>query len=135
MNGRKIFFLCVSGLCAFLVMACANHPCRTVDTSRLSEAKMPESQHDAHISVYKYDGSRQCGMGVSIPLDDMSKQLEGIPVFSKKSQNDGLMRIQVCGAQTGNAHVFEILQRDLDKAKKLGFQPWPPSQNPEPSQN
>ena len=127
-NWAARIFICV------LLSACANHPCRSVDTSRVSEANMPASQHDTHIFIYKYDGSHQCGMGVPIPLEDMAKDLDGIPIFSKKSQNDGLMRIQVCGAQTGNAHVFEILDKDLDRAKKLGFQTWPPNQTPEVAQ-
>jgi hypothetical protein len=105
--------------------ACANHPCRAVDVTRLSEANMPASQHDSHVFVYKYDGSKQCGMGVTIPIEDMAKELDGKPIFSRKSQNDGFMRIQVCGAQTGNAHVFEILEKDLASAKLLGFQSWP----------
>jgi hypothetical protein len=63
-------------------------------------------------------------MGKKISLEEMQKELKGIEVFSKTNQNDGLMRIQVCGAPTGDSNVFEIKQEDLEKALKLGFKQW-----------
>jgi hypothetical protein len=35
-----------------------------------------------------------------------------------------MMRIQVCGAATGYSNVYEIDQKDLEKALKLGFRKW-----------
>jgi hypothetical protein len=76
------------------------------------------------VKIAKPDGTLQCSQGKLIPLADMQKQLKDITVFSAKNQNDGMMRIQVCGAATGNHNVYEILESDLDKAKALGFEPW-----------
>lgn len=74
--------------------------------------------------VFKYDGTKQCGMGKKVSLSKMAKQLEGIQVYSSKEKTDGLMRIQVCGAPTGHANVFEISVKDLAEAQKRGFNPW-----------
>ena len=77
-----------------------------------------------HVYVYKADGSLQCGQGQKIPLQDMSKELLPIRIFSAESKNDGLMRIQVCGHPTGYCNVYEIVEDDLDQALKLGFKKW-----------
>ncbi len=76
------------------------------------------------IKVAKEDGTLQCSRGKLIPLADMQKDLKEITVFSSKSQNDGMMRIQVCGAPTGNYNVYEILESDLEKAQSFGFKLW-----------
>ena len=74
--------------------------------------------------IYKYDGSLQCGMGESIPLKEMAKQLDGINIYSQSKKNDGLMHIQVCGSNTGQINVYEIAEADLEKAIKKGFKSW-----------
>lgn len=79
---------------------------------------------DARISVFKYNGARQCGVGKATAIDEMAKELTGIKILSSSVKNDGLMHIQVCGGPTGQANVYEIYQVDLDKAKKRGFQVW-----------
>lgn len=76
------------------------------------------------VRVFKYDGSLQCNQGKPIALAEMQKELKGIQVYSAENRRDSLMRIQVCGAPTGQANVYEIDRRDLDQAKKLGFQIW-----------
>lgn len=77
------------------------------------------------LKVYKEDGSLQCGMGKVIPLAEMQKELGSLRVHSSAaSKNDGQMRIQVCGAPTGNCHVFEIDRADLAAAQKAGFKEW-----------
>ncbi len=35
-----------------------------------------------------------------------------------------MMRIQVCGAPTGNSNVYEIDRKDLEAALKVGFKEW-----------
>lgn len=77
-----------------------------------------------HVSVYKYDGSLQCGMGNSIALETMGKELAGIPIFSSAKKADGLMHIQVCGSATGMANVYEIPTKSLKKAESKGFKKW-----------
>ncbi|MBC7754600.1 MAG: hypothetical protein H7Z71_10210 [Moraxellaceae bacterium] len=54
----------------------------------------------------------------------MQKELKEIAVFSSMNQNDGMMRIQVCGSATGNYNVYEILESDLEKAQTYGFKLW-----------
>lgn len=76
------------------------------------------------VKVYKADGSLQCGQGSEISLEKMSKDLGDIKVLSSFKKNDGLMRMQVCGAPTGNCNVFEISETDLAAALKKGFKEW-----------
>ena len=76
------------------------------------------------VKVYKYDNSRQCGQGKALDLEDMAKQLKNVKVISQEKKNDGMMRIQMCGAPTGVANVYEIDQKDLKKAVKAGFREW-----------
>lgn len=76
--------------------------------------------------VYKYDGSKQCGMGTQISAEAMEKELKGIRVLTRKSENDGMMRTMVCGAATGQANLFEISSSDLKTAESFGFKLWPP---------
>jgi hypothetical protein len=79
---------------------------------------------EKRVFVYKYDGSKQCGAAAGVSPEVMAKELQGIKVFSKENKMDGLMHIQVCGAATGKANVFEIKAEDLAKAQAKGFQEW-----------
>ena len=54
----------------------------------------------------------------------MQKQLGDIQVHKSYNQNDGMMRIQVCGAATGNSNIYEIDRKDLAAAIKAGFKEW-----------
>ncbi len=102
---------------------CSSKPCREVSMKDVpEEIKNPTAKKVSH--VYKYDGTKQCGEGKEISLEAMSKQLENIKILSMSKKNDGMMRIQVCGAPTGQANVYEIETDNLVKAKKLGFQEW-----------
>jgi hypothetical protein len=119
----------------FSFSACQNTPCRDLRTQKsevssvvsvnstleTNEANQPAS---LKVKIYKADGSLQCNMGKRVPILDMKKQLKGITIFSQATLNDGLMRIQVCGAPTGESHVFEIAESDLQRAIKLGFKQW-----------
>jgi curli biogenesis system outer membrane secretion channel CsgG len=112
--------------------ACGTAPCNQASASASGKAPQqkgavavqgPSSSAD-HVKVYKTDGSLQCGQGKLIPVKDMEKDLQGIKVFNSYNKNDGMMRIQVCGAPTGNCNVYEIDRKDLDKALSLGFKEW-----------
>ena len=83
----------------------------------------PDSKLD-RVKVYKPDGSLQCGQGKAIPTADMQKDLKNLKVYSSSNQNDGMMRIQVCGSPTGNNNVYEIDRKNLEAAIKLGFKEW-----------
>lgn len=76
------------------------------------------------VKVAKVDGTLQCSQGKLIALAIMQKELKEIAVFSSMNQNDGMMRIQVCGSATGNHNVYEILESDLEKAQSYGFKLW-----------
>lgn len=130
---RVLLFIFLS--LAFL--GCQNRPCREIqhqkDVQKV-QAQNPngESMPKSTVSqagtlkvrVYKPDGSLQCEMGKKTSVETMEKELKGIQVFSRSNRNDGLMRIQVCGAPTGNANVYEISRNDLEKALKKGFKEW-----------
>ncbi len=100
-------------------------PTQTNDTAVQTPATTaPPTAAIVTVKVYKYDSSRQCGQGKAIALEDMAKQLKNVKVVGQEKQNDGMMRIQMCGAPSGIANVYEIDQRDLKKAVKLGFREW-----------
>lgn len=108
--------------------ACTHGNCRTqkdaAKTPATSEVPVTKSATTERVKVFKADGSLQCGQGKAIPVAEMQKQLKGITVYSSMNKNDGMMRIQVCGAPTGNSNVYEIDRKDLEAALKLGFKEW-----------
>jgi hypothetical protein len=112
-----------------VVVACANQACKIEERKDIvmtGNEKTSSQKKDLtnRVFVYKLDGSLQCGQGSKIGIDSMKKELDGIEVFSSENKHDGMMRIQVCGAPTGYANVYEIDQKDLEKALKLGFKKW-----------
>lgn len=98
------------------------------DTAPASESTNSSQQGAGmptnRVKVFKYDGSKQCGMAEATPIDKMQKELKGIKVYSSENLADGLMHIQACGTPTGKANVYEIDKKDLAAAKKLGFKEW-----------
>ncbi len=76
------------------------------------------------VKVFKYDGSLQCGTGKAISLDEMKNELSKFKIYSSEHKSDGLMHMQVCGAATGKANVYEVDRKDLADVKKLGFKEW-----------
>lgn len=127
---RMIFL----SLVVFSVAACQSGNCRQVKT-KLPKVETPEEAakvsgpnkqelNEARTFVYKYDGSKQCGEGKPIDLKVMAKELKGIKIYSMERKPDGLMHIQVCGAPTGYANVYEIDKSNLEAAKKMGFKEW-----------
>lgn len=123
--------------------ACANGPCRHLREPRLAEGQAAaEASSNASatkaatpvagstassggpvssIFVYKPDGSLQCGTAKGLSLEEMEKQLRGIPVLSRDKRPDGKMHIQVCGSPTGMINVFEIDETHLKEAEARGF--------------
>lgn len=121
-------------LIALSLMGCANKNCRQAreDASAgtppvaVSKEKDPMSKTALadRVKVHKADGSLQCGQGKAISLAEMQQQLGNIQVHKSFNQNDGMMRIQVCGAATGNSNIYEIDRKDLAAAIKAGFKEW-----------
>jgi hypothetical protein len=61
--------------------------------------------------------------GEGEPLTIARKDLENaqVRILQEKRAGDGLMHIQMCGADTGEQNYFQILKSDLEKAKTQGF--------------
>jgi hypothetical protein len=123
--GEKIMFKVFLTLLVAVLLcgACSTRSCREVNMAGVPESIQATSE-SKNILVYKYDGTKQCGEGQEITLDAMSRQLRDVKIISMSKKHDGMMRIQVCGSPTGHANVFEILEKDLAKAKSYGFQLW-----------
>lgn len=120
----------IIGLAVVLLLsACSSQPCRIeerTDIVMTGNEKVSSSKKDLtkRVFIYKPDGSLQCGMGSKIDLQAMRKELGNIEVFSSENKHDGMMRIQVCGQPTGFSNVYEIDEKDLQAATKLGFNKW-----------
>lgn len=121
-----ILFFLLSGA------SCSQTNCRP-DRSGLAKpdgaaaaAELPQREVPVYerVRVYKADGSLQCGQGKKTAISAVAKQLDGIKIFSQSKRNDGMMRIQKCGAETGDAHVFEIAKDQLPEAIGRGFKQW-----------
>ncbi len=97
--------------------------CMTGHCPPKGSKKVPEATKSW---VYKYDQSKQCQKTEGLSLESMSKELSELKIFifESKKKYDGLMRVQVCGAYTGQANLYLINSTDLDKAQANGFQLW-----------
>lgn len=130
MGLRKFVFFC--GVMLF-VFGCATGNCRS---EKMKQEKkegpmppkdnklIPETSLSERVKVFKYDGTLQCAQGKKIDLNVMQKDLKDIKVYNSFSDNDGMMRVQLCGSLTGNANVYEIDRENLKKALSLGFKEW-----------
>jgi len=107
--------------------ACSTGQCRRNADTVLEEidAKPPtgyEQQDMGQIRIAKPDGSLQCGYNEGVSLEQMAKNLiPEIRILAAEKLNDGLMRIQSCGAETGVLNVYTIRHSDLRVAQKAGF--------------
>lgn len=111
------------------ITSCSNQPCKIEERAdkKLTGNEKPASNSKdltTRVFVYKPDGSLQCEQGTKVDLNEMKKQLGSMDVYSAENKSDGLMRIQKCGNPTGNCNVYEIAEKDLDQALKLGFKKW-----------
>lgn len=106
-----------------LSVGCANHHCR-VKKEGADMAALASEAAAEKILVAKPDGSQQCESASGISLDKMAKDLGEIKIYRQFKMNDGMMRIQVCGAPTGMYNVYEIDATDRQKALNVGFEVW-----------
>lgn len=79
---------------------------------------------DRHVFVYQQDGSLQCTPGSGLTSAQMAQKLKGIKIYSQEKKSDGFFHIQACGSPTGINNVYEISEKDLEKAKQLKFKEW-----------
>lgn len=83
------------------------------------------------VRVFKYDGTLQCNMGMSMSLHEMGQKLDDrrIEILSSEKRIVPVAIPRVCGAPTGWANVYEIPASAL-KAAQLshngdpGFSLW-----------
>ena len=78
---------------------------------------------DDTIEVFKPDGSLQCEDDEGISLTEMARDLrrQGIGIVDSRKGHDGIFRMTMCGASTGNINIFSIFMRDLTEAEDIGF--------------
>lgn len=99
-------------------ISCTSGHCRRTPQGQ-SESMSPAE----HVFVYKDDGSLQCQQKRGVALEIMAKELteKNIIVYSSENRPDGKMHIQLCGSPTGMINVYEISDKQLDEALRLGF--------------
>ena len=74
------------------------------------------------VIIAKADGSLQCEPNSGLALSQMAEeQLANIEIISSLKQSDGLVRIRLCGEETGVLNTYKIHGKDLVKAQKAGF--------------
>lgn len=122
------------GLVLIGALGCTTGHCRKAQTpvdasvntasGSLGGANKASASQADRVIVFKYDGSLQCNMGTPVSLEEMRKELKGIPVYSAEKKSDGQMHIQVCGSVTGQTNTYEISRKDLKTAEKRGFKEW-----------
>ncbi|WP_416190303.1 hypothetical protein ACM67B_04360 [Neisseria sp. CCUG17229] len=101
---KYLAFLCTP----LLFSACAVSDVRSSQTER--------------ILVYKSDGSRQCGSGSGVSVQEMLRELDGIKVYTARADVlHGVVFPAVCGGGTPNINVYMIDEKNLNKAQQRGF--------------
>jgi len=70
--------------------------------------------------VAQGDGSLQCEPDSGVSLAQGASELEGlgVQVFEKKKTTDGKMRMQLCGAPTGQLNAYLVSAVDFEKVQK-----------------
>ncbi len=71
----------------------------------------------------KRSASAASCVGEGEPLAVARKSLENaqVRILQEKRAGDGLMHIQMCGADTGELNYFQIPKTELNQAKTAGF--------------
>ncbi|MBL7542380.1 MAG: hypothetical protein JNL11_01120 [Bdellovibrionaceae bacterium] len=130
METKKFIFFC--GL-TLVFIGCSTGNCRSQKikseqaggpvTPKENKLLQDPSAAD-RVRVFKPNGSLQCGQGKSIDVATMSKDLKDIHIYKSSVENDGKIRIQMCGVPTGNVNVYEIDKTSLESALSFGFTEW-----------
>jgi hypothetical protein len=113
----------ILGLLALALTACASAE-QKAEPEKKWDVKVT-TKGEAKIWVYRLDGSVQCEENSEVLTPAAASQelkRAGVVVFQSRTGHDGMMRIAVCGAPTGNTVELEIAEADLPKAQARGFQ-------------
>ena len=83
----------------------------------------PQKESSGPSAWVKKSAEAKSCEGEGEPSTLARKELEkgGVQVLEAVTGGDGLMHLQMCGADTGKQHYFRIPQADVAKAKGLGF--------------
>ena len=81
------------------------------------------------VRIYQPDGSRQCGEGRELGLEEMARPLReaGIAIRSAEKRRLPIMVGTACGMPTGIANTYVISAADwrrLEQRGGLGFKRW-----------
>lgn len=84
----------------------------------------PPAATTSTVDVYKSLGRKQCEAGGET-LDALQARLKrgGVIATAASCGTDGMMRIAMCGAGTGDIGIFTVRKADAARAAKLGFRP------------
>lgn len=130
METKKLIFIC--GIIVVLA-GCSSGNCRSQQIKAEQNGPemppkenklLPDTSKGERVMVFKANGSLQCSQGKSTDPATMAKELKDISVYKSSVENDGKVRIQMCGAPTGNVNVFEIDKTNLERALSFGFAEW-----------
>lgn len=80
-------------------------------------------QQEAPVQIYRSAQVLQCepASGVSLAQAEAELAHAGIAARCGQVSQDGAMRIQMCGADSGRIHLFRIFKSQLPVAMRLGF--------------
>ncbi len=127
---NKVVFSLSMLVMASTFVGCSSGNCRAQKELEKENSNVVEpipalpQDSQKHIKVFKYDGSKQCGIAAGTPAAEMQKELAGIKIYKAENKMDGLMHMQACGTNTGRANVYEIDPESFEEAKKKGFREW-----------
>lgn len=104
----------------FACMSMAFNSARKAEQKANDQAMSEKS--DDWVWISKADGSKQCEDGGNpVEADAAELKKAGIDVIESKKHDDGMMRIQMCGAPAGKENAYRIKRQDAGKAAALGF--------------
>lgn len=81
-------------------------------------------QQAAPVQVYRSAQVLQCepASGISLAQAEAELAHAGIAARCGQVAQDGVMRIQMCGADSGRIHLFRVAAHQLAAAKALGYE-------------
>ncbi|MFM7706600.1 MAG: hypothetical protein ACKO9D_01005 [Gammaproteobacteria bacterium] len=114
---RRIPMLVMMLMVATISTACVAAP-------PTATAKPAATAPNATIDLYKGLGRKQCETGGGT-LDTLRAQLTraGVTPTAAACGTDGMMRVAMCGAGTGDIGIFTVRKSDAARAARIGFRP------------
>ncbi len=110
----------------FFLVSCATTESKT-DSAGLSPSTEKEARsygpRPGRVWIYRSDGSKSCGVRKGVTLTSATNELsgKGVRIFNKRKKHDGIMRMMVCGADTGMQNELHIDGQSLPIAATLGY--------------